>query len=88
MAQRKDERTPEELKREEHQVVQLARHAMRNTVDQFAPPGSSKLALLAVAVTGLFGDLMGGLPYAPELASVVNKQLAGAGWELVPLRRN
>jgi hypothetical protein len=69
-------------------VVQLARHEMRSTIDRFAPPSSSKVALMAIAITGLFADLMGGLPYAPELAEVCNKTIRQAGWELVPLKRN
>jgi len=77
-----------ELKREEWQVVQLARHELRNTIDRFAPPRSNKLSLVAVAVVGLFADLMAGLPAAPDLAEVVNKQIERAGWRLVQVPRN
>jgi hypothetical protein len=36
----------------------------------------------------LFGDLMSGLPYAPDLAAVVNRQIERSGWRLVPVPRN
>jgi hypothetical protein len=77
-----------ELRTEEGMVIEVARHAMRSAIDQFAPPSANKLSLLMIAVVGQFADLMAGLPYAPELAVVCNKQIERAGWRLVPVPRN
>jgi hypothetical protein len=74
--------------REEQVIVDVARHALRHAIDQFAPAGANKLALAAVAVSGMFADLVGGLASAPAIVEVVNKQLAAAGLEVVEIERN
>jgi len=67
----------------DHRVVMLARAALGDTIERFAPKGSSQLTIAAIAVSGLFCDLVGTLSAAPELVATVNEHLALAGWQLV-----
>ena len=68
-------------------AVDLGRQTLGRAMEQFAPDGSNRLALAAVAVSGMFADLIRGLSTAPALAEVVNQQIRGCGFELVPTRR-
>jgi hypothetical protein len=44
------------LSRGEVMIVQLARQAFGQAIEQFAPGGSNKLALAVTAISGLFAD--------------------------------
>ena len=76
------------LGRKEDVVIQISRDAMRNAIDQFAPDGADKLAMVIIATSGMFADLVQVLPYAPALVGAINQQLATAGWQLVQVARN
>jgi hypothetical protein len=78
----------DELKREEFMIIELARHSLREAVAKFAGPNSDQLALVTTAVVGMFSDVMSAMPYAPELAAVVNRQIGHSGWMLVPVQRS
>jgi hypothetical protein len=78
----------DDLSPTDHRVVMLAREALGSTIERFAPKGSSQLTIAAIAVSGLFVDLVGTLSAAPELVATVNEHLALAGWRLTTVARN
>jgi hypothetical protein len=51
-------------------------------------PRLNPRALAAVAIAGLFADLVCRLSTGPDIVAVVNKQLVGAGLQLIPVARN
>ena len=81
LAPHEEEHAP---RREEQMIVDLARHAMRREVEQFAPPGMA-LPLLVIAVSGMFSAIVSGLGYAPALTKVINRHIARSGWRLTPI---
>jgi hypothetical protein len=74
--------------RERDMVVQVARAALTRTIEQYSPPGTDVMAIAAVAVAGMFADLISGLSSNPELADVVNRQIEQSGYRLVGTRRH
>jgi hypothetical protein len=78
------------LSRAEARACELARQGMMRVIEKLAPDGSDQLLLAAVATTGLFCDLASALSAegAADLADVINRSLAGSGWQLTPMRRN
>ena len=74
-----DDDAPDELTRAEGMVVEIGRHALRSAVERHAPAGADNLALVAVAVAGMFADILSGMRRAPDLAEVVNRQLRASG---------
>ncbi len=80
----------DELTRAEGFVIEIGRHALRSAVERHAPAGADNLALITVAVAGLFADIMSAMipRVAADLAAVINRQIRRSGWELVPVRRN
>ena len=74
--------------RERDMVVQVARTALTRTIEQYSPPGTDVMAIAAVAVAGMFADLISGLSGNPELADVVNRQIKQSGYRLVGTRRH
>ncbi len=79
------------LDRNDHQIVMAARQALVNTIEQYCRPGLDPRALRMVAISGLFADAIQGLAHttaAPKLIQVINQQLASAGLEIVPMKRN
>ena len=83
-----DERPAAGLTRGDGLIIQMARRALGETIEQLAPDNSNKVAIAAVAIAGMFADLVGGLSTSSGIVAVINQQLAGTGWQLVPLRRN
>jgi hypothetical protein len=73
--------------RERDMVVQVARTALTRTIKQYSPPGTDVLAIAAVAVAGMFADLISGLSCDPELIDAVNRQIEQSGYRLVGGRR-
>jgi hypothetical protein len=55
------------LSRERDIVVQVARTALTRTIEQYSPPGTDVLPIAAVAVAGMFADLISGLPANSQL---------------------
>jgi hypothetical protein len=82
------EENQHELTRSGHLIVEAARHAFGQTIVELSPPGSNTLALAATAIAGLFADTICKMSNAADIVEVVNRQLAGAGWQLVPTQRN
>lgn len=76
------------LSRERDIVVQVARTALTRTIEQYSPPGTDVLAIAAVAVAGMFADLISGLPSNSELVDAVNRQIEQSGYRLVGTRRH
>ena len=76
------------LSRERDIVVQVARTALTRTIEQYSPPGTDVLAIAAVAVSGMFADLISGLPANSELVEAVNRQIEQSGYRLVGTRRH
>jgi len=77
-----------ELTRGDAIVINLTRQALAHAIEELAPDGSNKVALAATAVCGLFADLICGMSTAPGIAEVINRQIRGCGFELVPTRRH
>jgi hypothetical protein len=73
-----------------HQITLAARHALIMTIERYAGtvPRLNPLALRAVAISGLFADVVCSLSTGPDIVAVVNRQLSGAGLQLVPVARN
>jgi hypothetical protein len=69
-------------------IVQVARNRLAKVVEDYSGPGTNKLALAAVAISGLFADLVSTLSSKPDIIAVINQQLASAGLEVVEKRRN
>jgi hypothetical protein len=69
-------------------VIDAARQALIKATHELTPAGSSPHRLALVAIVGLFADTISGLTFAPALIEVVNKQLTGAGLEVVRTRRS
>jgi hypothetical protein len=80
--------TKDTLSRERDMVVQVARAALTRTIEQYSPPGTDVRAIAAVAVAGMFADLISGLSDHPELADVVNRQIEHRGYRLIATRRH
>jgi hypothetical protein len=74
--------------RERDMVVQVARAALTRTIEQYSPPGTDVLAIAALAVAGMFADLISGLPSNSELVDAVNRQIEQSGYRLVGTRRH
>jgi hypothetical protein len=81
------EELQDNLTRGEAMVIDLVRQALGKAIEDYSPDGANRPALAAVAVSGMFADLVGVLSTAPELVEVINRQLAACGFELVPTRR-
>lgn len=81
-----------ELGKAEHGVVMFARQAVVNAIEQFAVgPNIDRRALAAVAVAGLFSDLISNLASTPaggQIVGVINQQIAQVGLQIVPVQRN
>jgi hypothetical protein len=80
--------TREKPFRERDMVVQVARAALTRTIEQYSPPGTDVLAIAALAVAGMFADLISGLPSNSELVDAVNRQIEQSGYRLVGTRRH
>jgi hypothetical protein len=86
--ERKDAVQRAELDQTSHMIV-LA--ALVRTIEQYVTPGIDPRALRMVAISGLFADSISGLAgsrQAPQLVALINRQLAQAGLQLVPVARN
>jgi hypothetical protein len=81
-----------QLDQHAHRVIRECRAAIVNVVESYAVTTSrfDPRALTAVAVAGLFGDLVSNLATStgPDIVALINRQLAGAGLQLVPVARN
>ena len=78
----------DELSLGAQRAVVLARRQFSQALRESAPSGSNIGALAAVAITGLFVDVLSGLTTAPAIINVMNQQLVGAGLEIVQTKRN
>jgi hypothetical protein len=81
-----------ELGRAEHAIVIPARRAIVDVIERAAVgPNIDRRALAAVAIAGMFSDLISSLASAPAgggIVAVVKAQLAGTGLQLVAVTRN
>lgn len=57
----------------------MARAALGEVIETYSPPGAHKVALAATAIAGSFSDTVCALSNAPDIVTVINAQLAGAG---------
>jgi hypothetical protein len=79
------------LDRTAHEVILEARAALVRTIEQYPTRGLDPRALRAVAVTGLFSDLicaLAGTTQGLQLLGLINQQIEQAGLRLVPVRWN
>ena len=78
------------LSRLQHSKILQARRALAERLEELSGPGEM-MVLAMVAYAGGFSDMLtagadsGG---AKALVEVTNRQLYGAGWQLVPIARN
>jgi hypothetical protein len=75
------------------EIIVAARRALVDVIERQAGavPRLDQRALAAVAVSGLFGNLVTSLAATPSgsgIIDIVNQQLAEAGLQLVPVARN
>jgi hypothetical protein len=75
------------LAREQDMVVQVARHALTRTIEQYSPVGTDTLPIAAVAISRMFADLINSLSSAPDIVDIVNRQIEQCGYRLVRTRR-
>jgi hypothetical protein len=75
------------LGQHEWDVIRIARRKMFDHIASSAPPRTA-LQLGAVAVAGMFADLLTASTAAADIVDVINQQLAGAGYEVRKLPRN
>lgn len=71
----------------EWETITTARRLMFRYIQQSAPPRTA-LALGAVAVSGMFGDLSVTSTAAADIVDVINQQLAGFGQKLIPVKKS
>jgi hypothetical protein len=76
------------LAREQDIVVRTARHALTRTIEQYSPAGTDTAPIAAVAISGMFADLVARLSMAPDLVGIINRQIERSGYRLVEIRRN
>lgn len=74
--------------RSRQMVVNLARASLAETVARYTPVASERLPIIAVAVCGMFADLISGLSTGTSLAETVNIQLEQSGYRLIQTPRN
>jgi hypothetical protein len=76
------------LAREQEMVVQVARHALTRTIEQYSPVGTDTLPIAAVAISRMFADLINSLSSAPDIVDIVNRQIEQCGHRLVRTGRH
>ena len=75
------------LAREQEIVIQVARHALTRTIEQYSPVGTDTLPIAAVAISRMFADLINSLSSAPYIVDVVNRQIEQCGYRVVRTRQ-
>jgi hypothetical protein len=88
-ALREEPRMPKDpLAREQEMVVQLARHALTRTIEQYSPVGTDTLPIAAVAVSRMFADLINSFSGGADIVDVVNRQIEQSGYRLLRTERH
>jgi hypothetical protein len=75
------------LAREQEMVIQVARHALTRTIEQYSPAGTDTLPIVAVAISRIFADLINSLSSATDTVDVINRQIEQSGYRLIETRR-
>ena len=76
------------LAREQEMVIQVARHALTRTIEQYSPVGTDTLPITTAAISRMFADLINSLSSASDIVDVVNRQIEQSGYRLVETRRS
>jgi hypothetical protein len=73
--------------REQEMVIQVARHTLTRTIEQYSPVGTDTLPIATVAISRMFADLVTSLSNAGDIVDVVNRQIEKSGYRLIETRR-
>ena len=75
------------LAREQEMVIQVARHTLTRTIEQYSPAGTDTQPIATIAIARMFADLIKSLSSASDIVDVVNRQIEQSGYQLVETRR-
>jgi hypothetical protein len=75
-----------ELTKRQHETIEAARRAMAAAIKEAYP--LDLMPLYVVAIVGAFSDVCRNSFATGELLGIVNKELAGAGLEVIKKRRH